>query len=87
LRIFQDVIVPESQHTKSFSPQIGVTHFVPSILCVLPAIDLNDQLSPEARKVDHIRSDWHLPLEFVSAEAVSAQPVPQPTLGVGHVAA
>ncbi len=76
LGISQDVIVPEPQHTKPFAPEIAVAHVVIPIVRVLTTVDLDDELSPKARKVDHGGSNRHLPLEFLPIETMSAQPVP-----------
>jgi hypothetical protein len=86
LGIRQNIVVPESQYTKSPGPQIVITRFVPQVLGMLPAIDLNNQLAAKACKVNDIRSDRHLSLEVVSIEAMRSQSIPHPTLCIGKVA-
>ena len=76
VRIPQNIVVPEPQHAKSFAAKIAVAHDVLLVLCVLPPIDLDDQLSSKAREVNDVRTDRHLPFEFVTVETMSAQPVP-----------
>jgi hypothetical protein len=70
LGIRQNIIVPESQHPKSFGPEIAIAHFVARVFSVLPAIDLDNQLAAKACKVNDVRSDRHLSLELVSIEAM-----------------
>lgn len=52
---------------------------------MLFAVDLKDKSPRDTCEVHNIRSDRHLPLELVAAKAVRAEPIPQPTFGVGHV--
>ena len=39
---------------------------------MLPAIDFDDDLSPETCKVNDVRANRHLPFEFVAVEAMRA---------------
>jgi hypothetical protein len=70
LGIRQNIVVPESQYTKSLAPQVVIAHFVAQVLGVLPAIDLDNQPAAKAGKVNDIWPDRHLSLELVSLEAM-----------------
>jgi hypothetical protein len=72
LGVSQNIIVPEAKHAKPFTSEIIVPDYIVLIVCVLAAIDLNDQLSSEACKVDDISADRKLSLELEAVEAMSA---------------
>jgi hypothetical protein len=54
---------------------------------VLPAIHFDQQLSPHAGEIGYVFPDWDLPLELDAFQAVCAQPIPKPPLGIGHIRA
>jgi hypothetical protein len=53
---------------------------------MLPAIDLNDNVRIDTRKVDDIFSNRKLPPEFKPAEAAIPQAQPQFSFSVGLIA-
>ena len=70
------------------SPFSQTTRRAPSPLAfsgMLSAVQFHDQPMIKARKINDVGSNRHLALELVSTEAMRAQPIPQPALGVGHV--
>jgi hypothetical protein len=72
LGVSQNIIVPESEHAKPFSSEIVVSHYIVPIVCVLTAVDLDNQLSSETCKIDNVWTNGNLPLELESIEAMSA---------------
>jgi hypothetical protein len=83
----QDVIVPEAKDLKTSCTQPRVALPIPCTVRMLTTIDLNHQRSIEACEVDDVAAERNLPLELVTCETMSAQPVPQAPFGVAHVAA
>jgi len=69
IRILQHVVVPESQndiaHCFLDLSSLGITFLT---FIVLPAIELNDELSISTNEVDNEPVDRHLPFEFPSIE-------------------
>jgi hypothetical protein len=86
IRTLQNIVIPKAQHLKSFLSQPLFANTIRLVVRVLTAIDLKNQLPTQARKIDDVWTDRHLPLELNANEAMGAQSIPQPTLGVGHVA-
>jgi hypothetical protein len=84
VNIAQYVVVPESQHDKSFgfkngsSPGIGGASF-----SVLSAIYFNDEFRIQAYEIDNEPVDGHLALELHSQAAAVAQPRRHLALGAG----
>ena len=54
-RFWNYLVVPEAKHLPAFARQIGVTGIITKAFCVLRAVGLDDQLSPNAKKVDNVR--------------------------------
>jgi hypothetical protein len=54
---------------------------------VLTPINLYDQHSFVANKVEDERTDWNLTAEAQSVQSMRSQPGPQPMLGIRHVVA
>ena len=52
---------------------------------MLAAIRLDDQARAEVHEVDDVGTDRLLATEFLTVQAMGAQVLPQPLLGVGHV--
>src|SRR5262249_32745179 len=53
---------------------------------VLTAIDFDNEMFLEADKIDDVFANQSLSLEFRAFEAMRAQEIPEPALGIGHVA-
>ena len=70
--VSQNVIVPESEHAKTFSLEIVISDDIVPIVCVLPAIDLDNQLSSQRCKIDDVWANRNLPLKLETVEAMSA---------------
>ena len=85
--ILQHLVVPEPKHLPALVRQISVTDIVANAFGVLRTVNLHNQLSPNAKKVDNVRADRDLPAKLESAEATIAQQAPQAQFAVGRRAA
>ena len=85
VEIFHDLVVPIAQHPPSVIFEPLRSHGIGSAVRVLAAIDLDDQRSIEADKVDDIWPQRTLPSELEPAELAVAQCRPKPALGSGQV--
>ena len=74
----------KTEGLSAFASQISVTDIVVSALSGLRAVSLDNQLSPNAKKVDDVRSKWDLPAKLESAEATIAKKAPQAQFAVGR---
>jgi hypothetical protein len=74
LGVLQNVIVPESQHSKTFPLEpsrpalivLGLTRHI-----VLPAINFDDEARPEADDIDDVVPDRLLAAKFVSLKLLA----------------
>jgi hypothetical protein len=82
--ILQHLIVPEAKHLPPLARQISVTDIVTKAFCVLRAVSLDNQLSPNAKKVDNVGADWDLPAKLQAVQATIAQEAPQAQFAVGR---
>ena len=62
--VTQYLWVPKSQHLISLRRERGVARAVFWIICMLPAIDLNDELPLTTNEIDDIGANRFLPNEF-----------------------
>jgi hypothetical protein len=85
--IFQYLIIPEPQHAKPLIFEPSGTPKVGLVIGVLTTIHFYNEMFLEADKIDDIFSDHRLTLEFCAFESVGAKEVPEPALGVSHIAA
>jgi hypothetical protein len=77
------LVVPESQHAKTFPFDPPVTTFVVAVLfLVLSSIKLDDDLRFETREICDIAADRDLAPETVSAKLAAAESLPQMLFGV-----
>ncbi len=76
----QDAIATSVQKRRASSIVYDVT-----VLAVLFAVELNDQLGPMAGEVGDVGTDGHLAAEMQPSLFESAQHQPQSALGVGLV--
>jgi hypothetical protein len=74
--ILDHLVVPEAKHLPTEVRQIGVTDSVTKAFCVLRAVSLDNELSPNAKKVDNVRSDGNLPAKLQAVQATVAQETP-----------
>ena len=85
----QNLVIPESQHTKPFPLQMLLTHSVIGHLIhfgMMTAIQFDDQFMSEGNKIGNVGADGGLAAEFAAA-LLATKMKPQPTLGIGHVLA
>jgi hypothetical protein len=82
--ILDHLVVPEAKHLPPLARQISVTDNVTKVFCVLRAVGFDNELSPNAKKVDNVGADWDLPAKLESAKATIAQQAPQAKLGVSR---
>ncbi|MDB5610710.1 MAG: hypothetical protein JWP25_7610 [Bradyrhizobium sp.] len=80
--IAQHIVVPESQNTIIMIEKPFVAHYIARVFGVLASIDLNNEATIAADKVDRVWTYRILPDEFVSIEPTRPQPIPKRTLGI-----
>ena len=85
--ILQHLVVPKPKDFPALAFQIGVSGLIARTLSVLRAVSLDNQLSPNAEKVDDVGADRDLPAKLESAEATIAQKAPEAQFAVGRRAA
>jgi len=54
---------------------------------VLPAVDLNNQPGFKTNKIDDVRTNRQLAPKRQTHKPMRSQPLPNPRLGIGHIAA
>ena len=54
---------------------------------MLSTVDFNNEPSFETYKINNIVADWKLPSKREAIKAMGAQAIPNPLLGIRHVAA
>src|ERR1700678_1602243 len=84
LAILGHLVVPEAKHLPPLARQIAVTDRVANAFCVLRAVRFHYQLSPNAKKVDDVGSEWNLPAKLDAIQAAIAQETPQAQLGASR---
>jgi len=86
IEILEYLIVPKTEHPEPLGSQpLGPLFVFLDPKHVLAAVQLDDYLALEANEVDDESPDGSLPAEFEAAKLLSAQPRPEPPLGIGHV--
>jgi hypothetical protein len=78
--IFEDVVVPETQHAEALCRQMGIAFQITGIIVVLPAVGLDDQSPCQTNEIDDVAVDRQLALELVAGEAFRAEDLPQAVL-------
>ena len=81
------VVVPESKDAESLSHQPGIACGVVRGLNVPPTIRLDDHSRSEMHEIYDARTDRLLAAELLPIESMRSQMLPEPMLGVRHVAA
>lgn len=81
------VVVPEPEDAKPLSHQPGIACGVMRGLNVLPTIGLDDHSRSEMHEIYDARTDRLLAAELLPIESMRSQILPEPMLGVRHVAA
>jgi hypothetical protein len=85
--VAQNVVVPESNDVISrFLQSSGSDGVFRTALCVLSAVDLNDQFQIERDEIDNAAGDRLLPFEFDALEAPVAQFASDQLFGFRHPA-
>jgi hypothetical protein len=79
IRILQNVIVPEAQHTIACSMKPSVTPYV-VLAAMLPAVHFDDQPALVADKISDERAYRHLSAEFSPGQPRRSQQQPKPVL-------
>ena len=74
--ILQHLVVPEAKHCPPSARQIGIADIVANAFCVLRTVGFDDQLSPNAEKVDDVGSEWDLPAKLDAIQTTVAQKTP-----------
>lgn len=85
LGITHHIVVPESQDSVASCCQSVIAATVALAVCVLPAVDLDNQSGCKAREVDDIWADAVLPAKM-NAERMASDDTPEPPLRVCLVA-
>jgi len=76
--VLRNLIIPESQHLKPSSSQVGVTIFINlSALNMLPAIHFHDQPGLQTHKIQNVITIRVLAPELPAIQLLTAQSLPQ----------
>src|SRR6185312_812718 len=87
VNIAQHIVVPKAQHQISVGLELrGALRILGDVLGVLTAVQLHDQPSGFAAKIDHVSFDRHLPPEFHSVKPPVAQSKPKRAFGIRLIA-
>ena len=87
INVFENFVVPETDHTKSLSIEKCGSARVPARLRgVLTTIDFDDYPALETDKINDIRANWRLTTEFRAFKLAQPKSTQKLSLGVGHVA-
>jgi hypothetical protein len=79
----QGIVIPVAQYRVADTVQKGRSSIiVPCTIRMLPAVELHDQPSLDACKVDNVSAKWVLAPEFVPTQPPIAQVPPKPCLGI-----
>ena len=84
--IAQDVVIPEANDMVSAFFQDPGPSRILGTLCVLAAIDFDNELEVQRDKIDDVTGDRLLPFELDAFEPPIAQLAPHHLLGFGHPA-
>jgi hypothetical protein len=82
--ILEHLVVPKTKNFPTLALQVRVADDISKALRVLRAVSLDDQLSPNAKKVDDVGSQWDLPAKLDPVQATIAQETPQAKLDVSR---
>ena len=74
------------QHLPTLGFEIVGLPLVPFWILMSGAVDLDDQPRRQTCEIGEVRSDRVLATKFLAGNTASAQPIPDPTFGAGHVA-
>ena len=87
LDIAKHVVVPEPHDAIAFLRQELAASAIRCRVCMLPAIDFNDEALLEADEIGHERADRVLAPKAVPVQLSLPEMAPKVPLGIGHVAA
>jgi hypothetical protein len=85
--ILQDVVVPESQHSKILRPQPSVALLVGRGVSMLRTVDLDDEPRIESSEVDNVFADRDLFAKAMTFDLLPSQQKRQSAFGVCHLLA
>jgi hypothetical protein len=80
--VVQHFIVPKSQYAVVVVDKPFVTNRIARVIRVLPSVDLNNEATITANKIDDIGTDRILPDELVSIQPARPQPMPERRFGI-----
>lgn len=75
--VCQHVVVPKSQDSIIVIGKPFVANGIARVVSVLPSIDLNDEATVSADKVDGVRTDRLLPNELIAVQPAQPEPIPE----------
>jgi hypothetical protein len=87
VRARQGVIVPEAQDAVAGALQAAGTARITVPASMLAAVELDHQPPLDTGEVRNVWADGVLPAELCGAQPAVAKEEPEPTLGIGHLAA
>src|SRR6185437_3148660 len=82
LQIAENVVVPESKYSISFSDQVIVADRVSCRLRMLPTIDLNHDLLLATDEIADVSANRHLSCKFVAVDLAIADAIPKDSFRV-----
>jgi hypothetical protein len=87
--LLQHCTIPKSQNPEPTRFQLSRSHIIVALspVCVMLAVDLNDQPCSDAAKVDDVWVDNYLSAEFPAFEISVSQKRPHAFLGISWTAA
>ena len=74
--VTQYLRIPESQHLISLSRERGVACAILWTICVLTAVNFDDEFPLTTNKIDHVGVNRFLPNKFEAIQASAAQGEP-----------
>jgi hypothetical protein len=78
--IRKHVVVPKSKNTIAAFAKPAIAQYITRILCMLPAIDFDNEPPLTTSKIDNVRANRNLPDEFL-AEQPRTKMIPKLQLG------
>ena len=83
--VAQDLIIPESQDAVVVVDKPFVADSITSTVCVLPAINLNDEATFAAGEVNGVGTHRLLSNKLLAIKPARPQPAPQRRFGIGGI--
>jgi hypothetical protein len=77
-RLLQDLMIPESHHSKSSARQIECALVIfQSTIGVLTSVELDHETRAQTDEIHDVAAEWHLPPESIATKAAIAQEAPK----------